>query len=587
MRDLHPRGSRRRALVALAAVTGFALAALPAAGAPGAQGADRGQYFQGDSGNVVLPDFDARGAARAPTAKQRDSVPRDATVRWNRFGTPQRLVEHGGFIATGLAENPVAAARQWLGNNRELVRLSAESVADLELVASNPIGDGRAVLFRQRFGGLPSGHDGLVALGVAGGKLAYVSSTLAGNQQLVGSPQLSAPEAFARAAAAVGRPVSASDVSDLRTRDSWTVMTVDGFAEPQYARLVAVPSPDGNAVPAWEVAVMDSDAALGFSEFVDAVSGEVLLREETVDYLSDNPHWRAFPAYPALDYSSTDTRDLWCWTAAAGCELVLQNPSSPLAWDVDPATGLSTNTTSGNNARATEDWNNASPQNVGVNFATPSPTRDYTYAWTNQWFDAELQPGHDVHVAGAQRHRRGAGQPVRDAQPDARLVVPPRLHRGRPGTCRSTTSASAASAATPSTATPRPAASAAARPASPPATTPTRFTPQRRASRRSRTCTSGSRSPAAFYAPCVDGDFDMSVIGHEYTPRDLQPHGRRAERRPPGQPGRRDGRELVGPRLAMEYLNEYGFVPIAGESPYTVGAVRDRRPGRRASATTT
>ena len=21
----------------------------------------------------------------------------------------------------------------------------------------------------------------------------------------------------------------------------------------------------------------------------------------------------------------------------------------------------------------------------------------------------------------------------------------------------------------------------------------------------------------AFYAPCVDGDFDMSVIGHEYT----------------------------------------------------------------------
>ena len=22
--------------------------------------------------------------------------------------------------------------------------------------------------------------------------------------------------------------------------------------------------------------------------------------------------------------------------------------------------------------------------------------------------------------------------------------------------------------------------------------------------------------PAGFYAPCVDGDFDMSVIGHEY-----------------------------------------------------------------------
>jgi extracellular elastinolytic metalloproteinase len=24
-------------------------------------------------------------------------------------------------------------------------------------------------------------------------------------------------------------------------------------------------------------------------------------------------------------------------------------------------------------------------------------------------------------------------------------------------------------------------------------------------------------SAGSFYAPCVDGDFDMSVIGHEYT----------------------------------------------------------------------
>ena len=49
----------------------------------------------------------------------------------------------------------------------------------------------------------------------------------------------------------------------------------------------------------------------------------------------------------------------------------------------------------------------------------------------------------------------------------------------------------------------------------------------------------------AFYAPCADGDFDMSVFGHEYTHADLEPHGRRARRRPHRRPGRRDGRELV------------------------------------------
>ena len=100
----------------------------------------------------------------APTARRARGVHRDGPRRESRRGR-------------------TAVARQQ-SRARTAVR---RDVADLELVASNPIGDGRAVLFRQRFGGLPSGHDGLVALGVAGGKLAYVSSTLAGNQQLVGA----------------------------------------------------------------------------------------------------------------------------------------------------------------------------------------------------------------------------------------------------------------------------------------------------------------------------------------------------------------------------------------------------------------
>ncbi|MEJ7718949.1 MAG: M36 family metallopeptidase [Ilumatobacteraceae bacterium] len=75
----------------------------------------------------------------------------------------------------------------------------------------------------------------------------------------------------------------------------------------------------------------------------------------------------------------------------------------------------------------------------------------------------------------------------------------------------------------------------------------------------------------AFYPPCVDGDYDMSVIGHEYA------HA--ISNRMVGGPDA----NLSGPQSGamgeswsdlngMEYLNEYNFVPTNGESPYTVGS---------------
>ena len=66
----------------------------------------------------------------------------------------------------------------------------------------------------------------------------------------------------------------------------------------------------------------------------------------------------------------------------------------------------------------------------------------------------------------------------------------------------------------------------------------------------------------SFYAPCVDGDYDMSVIGHEY--------GHMIENRMIGKSFRRQGNhagmmgESSGDLLGMEYLNEYGFVPAGG-----------------------
>ncbi len=73
-----------------------------------------------------------------------------------------------------------------------------------------------------------------------------------------------------------------------------------------------------------------------------------------------------------------------------------------------------------------------------------------------------------------------------------------------------------------------------------------------------------------FYAPCVDGDFDKAVIGHEF--------GHLVENRMIGKGGTRAGHhagamgESSGDLTGVEYLNEYGFVPVSGESPFAVGS---------------
>ena len=73
-----------------------------------------------------------------------------------------------------------------------------------------------------------------------------------------------------------------------------------------------------------------------------------------------------------------------------------------------------------------------------------------------------------------------------------------------------------------------------------------------------------------FYAPCVDGDYDMAVIGHEY--------GHMIENRMVGKGGSRSGHhmgamgESSGDLMGVEYLNEHGFVPVTNENPFSVGA---------------
>ena len=88
--------------------------------------------------------------------------------------------------------------------------------------------------------------------------------------------------------------------------------------------------------------------------------------------------------------------------------------------------------------------------------------------------------------------------------------------------------------------------------------------------------------PGGFYAPCVDGDYDMSVIGHEYT------HAI-SNRMVAGPNNGLSGSqaELMGESWsdlnAVEQLHEYGLAPLADENPFAVGpyATGDKQAGIR------
>ncbi len=162
-----------------------------------------------------LADADARVGKVAPTAAQTSEVDAlGAVVRWNRYGTPSSLIQHGGFLATGSSGAPTTVARNFVLAHRALFRLSSADVAALEVVNDAKLTgtNAHAVLLRQRFGTLRAGEDGLIAVGTVGDKVAYVSSSASGGGPAPAAATLSVTQAWQKAAANVGRNVASGDL---------------------------------------------------------------------------------------------------------------------------------------------------------------------------------------------------------------------------------------------------------------------------------------------------------------------------------------------------------------------------------------
>ncbi|HEX2032275.1 MAG TPA: M36 family metallopeptidase [Actinomycetota bacterium] len=576
----------RLLLGAIAVVLALALAVPPAATAP-RRPASEPVIFDGEHG---LPDVDGRRGSAAPSPEQVAAADALGATRvsWSRFGTPQSLIRHGGYLATGLSRDPVRAASSFLSQNGTLFRLSGAELSSLAPANVASLGErAHAVLFRQTFGGLPAGHDGLVTVGIDSGKVFYVSSSLTGDTAVTGSVRLSPVDAWRRAAADVGRDANALSVAAPKRQQGWTVFRVDGLLQPQRARLVAVPTPVDGVRPAFHTLFVDvrDGRAEAYAHFVDAETGAVLLRQSLVDHQQAEPPppaWKVFPAYPIppeFDFGgsrwivpSTDIREIWCWGATGqplppGCDDQVANPASRVPWDVFPPVNQPSFTTMGNNAHSAEAWTTAfTPGPTGYRPVTPS--RLYIYPWTNQWAEEACNPATfassqrvDIDAATAnlfvmhnrmhdwsyhlgfteqswngQQHNYGT-RPQGERDPILGDVQAGGLTGGFPGYLgRDNANMITLPDGIPSI------------------TNMYLWQPIR----------------GAAYLACVDGDYDMAVIAHEY--------GHMIENRMIGKGSNRAGHhagamgESHADLMAMEILNEYGFVPVADENRYAVGA---------------
>lgn len=283
--------------------------------------------------------------------------------------------------------------------------------------------------------------------------------------------------------------------------------------------------------------------------------------------------WKAFPANPPLALNSmfpwgnpsTDTRQVWCWRSAPGCDRVVGNLASRSPWDYDARANVTTLTTSGNNNKTATSWaSGGSPSAPQYMPTVVSPFRDYSYAWTNDWNTRQCQraavetPGAVYDDAAATvnlfaMHNRmhdfsyylGFTEQNWNAQ-SSNFGNTETWQEGDPLIGDSQSGLQSGS----------------------------------RDNANMTTVPDGGSSfsnmymwqpiAGSFYAPCVDGDYDQGVIGHEF--------GHMIENRMIGKGASRTGfhagamGEAFGDLVSIEYLNENGFLPTDGENPFATGA---------------
>ncbi|PZF91884.1 M36 family metallopeptidase [Micromonospora deserti] len=294
-------------------------------------------------------------------------------VSWDaRFGTPRTIRKDGGWLAGPRSGDPVAVARSFIDAHRDAFGLTAADVAALTVVRDHElVGTGTHVVnFAQTYAGLPAVRGGRLGVTVArDGRVLSYAGTSARGGGLVAAHRLSAAQALQQVVGGLAAGTSYTP-QPAGERAGFQVFARGPFAGDSYVQKGAFPTRDG-ARPAYRVLFVKAlDQA--WDTVVDAATGETLYRASLVAHDAEGTVYENHPG-----------------AAAGGSPVVASfgpTAQSPSGY-VDPTglAGVPGPTTFGNNANTYANYSNfLVPADQGPRPVSPTAQFHYTYRanWT-------------------------------------------------------------------------------------------------------------------------------------------------------------------------------------------------------------
>ncbi len=370
------RSPRPRHLLAAGAALTVAAAILPTVPA----GATVGDLPGAVTGPGADSAVDSRAVKKAlePTAAQLAAVrglladaPRGTRVTWDpRFGTPRSIMGTQGYLTPARPGSAVDVARSWVADHRDAFGMSAAQVAAMKVTRDHTLpGTGtHAVTFAQVFDGVAAAQGGRLNVAVTkdGRVLSYGGNPTRGGA-LAGGWSLSAAQALGKAADALSGTSFTPEATGSTA--GWTTFAKGPFDASSYAQKAVFPTADGARAAFRVLFVEKLDQA--WDTVVDAQSGEVLWKQNLVKNESEGTVYENFPGAPK------------------GGNPVIKSfgptAESPAGY-TDPTglAGVGGPTTFGNNANTYANYSNfiapadQAPRPV-------SPTSQFNYAYGENW----------------------------------------------------------------------------------------------------------------------------------------------------------------------------------------------------------
>jgi extracellular elastinolytic metalloproteinase len=291
-----------------------------------------------------------------------------ARVTWDsRFGTPRSLFGGTHYLSPPRSGSAVDVARGWIADNRAAFGMSPEQVAGLQVTRDHalPVTGTHVVTFAQVFDGIAAAQGGRLNVSVTndGKVLSYAGDPSRGDQ-LAGAFSLTAAQALGDVAGKLARGTDFTP-SASGSLAGYTTFAKGPFAASSYVKKIAFPTKDG-ARAAYQVLFIEKlDEA--YDTIVDATTGDVLFRDSLVDNESEGTVYENFPGAPN---GGTPVVKSFGPTA-----------ESPSGY-VDPtgAGGLPGPTTLGNNASTYANYSNfLAPADTALRPVSPTSQFNYTY----------------------------------------------------------------------------------------------------------------------------------------------------------------------------------------------------------------